>query len=132
MEIDLWTKTYNNDSIFNVGICSRLLHFHQWGCSSYGRAKMPLAGGLSSTKPADKTIEDIVKSTKASIQTKLGSTNVTVVNYKIQTVNGTNYFVKVKTDNGYAHLRIYKPFSGSPSLVSVQTGKTKDEEITYF
>ncbi|KAM9986310.1 hypothetical protein ACTFIY_010728 [Dictyostelium cf. discoideum] len=25
MEIDLWTKTYNNDSIFNVAICSRLL-----------------------------------------------------------------------------------------------------------
>ncbi|KAM9995353.1 hypothetical protein ACTFIY_001542 [Dictyostelium cf. discoideum] len=26
MGIDLWTKTYNNDSIFNVAIYSRLLH----------------------------------------------------------------------------------------------------------
>ncbi|KAM9955543.1 hypothetical protein ACTFIW_000448, partial [Dictyostelium discoideum] len=80
---------------------------------------MPLSGGLSTTKPADKTIEDIVNSTKAAIQTKLGSKNVTVVSYKTQVVNGTNYFVKVKTDNGYAHLRIYKPFSGSPNKINL-------------
>ncbi|KAK5584221.1 hypothetical protein RB653_005829 [Dictyostelium firmibasis] len=93
---------------------------------------MPLAGGLSEKHPADKTVEDIVDSVKGSIQTQLGTSNVTVISYKTQLVNGTNYFVKVRTDNSYAHIRIYKPFSGSANLVRVENGKTKEQEITYF
>ncbi|EAL67198.1 cystatin A2 [Dictyostelium discoideum AX4] len=95
---------------------------------------MTKVGGLGATHQADKTVEDIVNAVKPSIQSKLGTniSNLKVISYKTQLVNGTNYFVKVRTENGYAHLRIYKPFSGAASLVSVQDGKAKDDEITYF
>ncbi|KAN0030947.1 hypothetical protein ACTA71_009597 [Dictyostelium dimigraforme] len=86
---------------------------------------------LSVTHQPDKTIKDIINSTRASIKTRLGTNNVIVVSYKTQDVNGINYFIKVKTD-GYAHFGIYKPISGFPSLVSAQTSNIKDEEIIYF
>ncbi|KAK5584011.1 hypothetical protein RB653_005618 [Dictyostelium firmibasis] len=95
---------------------------------------MTKVGGIGATHQADKTVEDIVNSVKLSIQTKLGTniSHLKAISYKTQLVNGTNYFVKVRTENGFAHLRIYKPFSGSASLVSVQDGKTKDDDISYF
>ncbi|KAM4684392.1 cystatin-A-like isoform 1-T1 [Amazona ochrocephala] len=56
--------------------------------------------------------------------------------YKTQVVAGTNYFIKVQvSDTGYVHLKVFQslPYENKgPSLVGVQTGKTKDDPLTYF
>ncbi|NXG01134.1 CYTX protein, partial [Sakesphorus luctuosus] len=60
----------------------------------------------------------------------------TAVVYRTQVVAGINYFIKVevsKTD--YVHLKVFKSLpheNQDPSLVSFQTGKTKDDPLTYF
>ncbi|KFZ61634.1 Cystatin-B, partial [Antrostomus carolinensis] len=56
--------------------------------------------------------------------------------YKTQVVAGTNYFIKVQvSDLEYVHLRVFQslPYENQgPSLVSYQTGKTRDDPLTYF
>ncbi|NXH32655.1 CYTA protein, partial [Myiagra hebetior] len=56
--------------------------------------------------------------------------------YKTQVVAGTNYFIKVQvSDDDYAHLKVYQnlPYANQgPSLVGFQTGKTRDDPLTYF
>ncbi|NXC46905.1 CYTB protein, partial [Penelope pileata] len=56
--------------------------------------------------------------------------------FRTQVVAGTNYFIKVQeSDTGYVHLRVFEslPYENQgPSLVSFQTGKTRDDPLTYF
>ncbi|NXL65041.1 CYTB protein, partial [Chordeiles acutipennis] len=56
--------------------------------------------------------------------------------YKTQVVAGTNYFIKVQvSDHDYVHLRVFQslPYENQgPSLVAFQTGKTRDDPLTYF
>ncbi|NXT26655.1 CYTB protein, partial [Syrrhaptes paradoxus] len=56
--------------------------------------------------------------------------------YKTQIVAGMNYFIKVQdSDNDYVHLRVFQSLpqeNQGPSLVSFQTGKTRDDPLTYF
>ncbi|NXW05813.1 CYTB protein, partial [Fregetta grallaria] len=56
--------------------------------------------------------------------------------YKTQLVAGVNYFIKVQvSDADYVHLRVFQslPYENQgPSLVSFQTGKTRDDPLTYF
>ncbi|KFV59442.1 Cystatin-B, partial [Gavia stellata] len=56
--------------------------------------------------------------------------------YKTQVVAGLNYFIKVQvSDADYVHLRVFQslPYENrGPSLVSFQTGKTRDDPLTYF
>ncbi|NWV01341.1 CYTX protein, partial [Upupa epops] len=56
--------------------------------------------------------------------------------YRTQVVAGINYFIKVQvSDDSYVHLRVfqYLPHEDQgPSLVSFQTGKTRDDPLTYF
>ncbi|NXS83122.1 CYTX protein, partial [Erpornis zantholeuca] len=56
--------------------------------------------------------------------------------YRTQVVAGTNYFIKVQTsDDGYVHLKLFQslPYENQgPSLVAFQTGKTRDDPLTYF
>ncbi|NXA44279.1 CYTA protein, partial [Eudromia elegans] len=58
------------------------------------------------------------------------------IEYRTQVVAGTNYFIKVKVSDGtYVHLRVFQslPFENQgPSLTSYQTGKTRDDPLTYF
>ncbi|NWQ60899.1 CYTB protein, partial [Neopipo cinnamomea] len=60
----------------------------------------------------------------------------TAIVYKTQVVAGTNYFIKVQvSDTGYVHLKVFQslPYENQgPSLVSFQTGKTRDDPLTYF
>ncbi|NXK86079.1 CYTB protein, partial [Formicarius rufipectus] len=60
----------------------------------------------------------------------------TAIAYRTQVVAGTNYFVKVQdSSTEYVHLRLFQSLpheNQGPSLVSFQTGKTKDDPITYF
>ncbi|NXK45896.1 CYTB protein, partial [Chauna torquata] len=56
--------------------------------------------------------------------------------YKTQVVAGINYFIKVQvSDTEYIHLRVFQGLpheNQGPSLVSFQTGKTRDDPLTYF
>ncbi|NXV81722.1 CPI1 inhibitor, partial [Atlantisia rogersi] len=56
--------------------------------------------------------------------------------YKTQVVAGINYFIKVQvSDNNYVHIRVFQSLpqeNEGPRLVSYQTGKTRDDPLTYF
>ncbi|NXP52957.1 CYTB protein, partial [Heliornis fulica] len=56
--------------------------------------------------------------------------------YKTQVVAGINYFSKVQdSDDSYAHLKVFQSLpheNEGPVLVSFQTGKTRDDPLTYF
>ncbi|NXI48713.1 CYTB protein, partial [Chloroceryle aenea] len=56
--------------------------------------------------------------------------------YRTQVVAGINYFIKVQvSDSEYVHLRVFQSLPAmneGPSLVSFQTGKTRDDPLTYF
>ncbi|NWT21193.1 CYTB protein, partial [Vireo altiloquus] len=56
--------------------------------------------------------------------------------YRTQVVAGTIYFIKVHVSNAeYVHLKVFLslPYENQgPSLVGFQTGKTRDDPLTYF
>ncbi|NWR85432.1 CYTX protein, partial [Furnarius figulus] len=60
----------------------------------------------------------------------------TAIVYKTQMVAGINYFIKVQVSNTeYVHIRVFQSLpheNEGPSLVSFQTGKTRDDPLTYF
>ncbi|NXU83964.1 CYTX protein, partial [Xiphorhynchus elegans] len=60
----------------------------------------------------------------------------TAIAYKTQVVAGINYFIKVQVSSTeYVHLRVFLSLpheNQGPSLVSFQTGKTRDDPLTYF
>ncbi|NXJ94105.1 CYTB protein, partial [Corythaixoides concolor] len=60
----------------------------------------------------------------------------TAIAYRTQVVAGTNYFVKVQvSDDDYVHLRIFESLpheNQGPRLDGFQTGKTRDDPLTYF
>ncbi|NWI04553.1 CYTB protein, partial [Tichodroma muraria] len=60
----------------------------------------------------------------------------TAIVYRTQVVAGTMYFIKVQvSDAEYAHLKVFQslPYENQgPSLVSFQTGKTRDDPLIYF
>ncbi|NWI69354.1 CYTB protein, partial [Todus mexicanus] len=75
---------------------------------------------------------------KTQFESRVNSTCDTfkAVAYKTQVVAGVNYFIKVQvSDTEYIHLKVFKslPYENKgPSLVSFQTGKTRDDPLTYF
>ncbi|NXV57182.1 CYTB protein, partial [Molothrus ater] len=60
----------------------------------------------------------------------------TAIVFKTQVVAGTMYFIKVQVSNSeYVHLKVFQSLPHEnlgPSLVSFQTGKTRDDPLTYF
>ncbi|NWW09601.1 CYTB protein, partial [Oreocharis arfaki] len=60
----------------------------------------------------------------------------TAIEYKTQVVAGTIYFIKVQvSDDEYVHLKVFQslPYENQgPSLAGFQTGKTRDDPLTYF
>ncbi|XP_018430297.1 PREDICTED: cystatin-B-like [Nanorana parkeri] len=100
---------------------------------------MPMmCGGTGAVKAADSTVQELCDQVKAELEQKHGKQFDTfvAVSYKTQLVNGTNYFVKVQVgDEEYYHVRIHKALpheQGKVTLSTSQTGKTKEEEISYI
>ncbi|NXY26460.1 CYTB protein, partial [Atrichornis clamosus] len=60
----------------------------------------------------------------------------TATAFRTQVVAGINYFIKVQvSDTEYVHLKVFQGLpqeNQGPSLVDCQTGKTKDDPLTYF
>ncbi|NXB55460.1 CYTB protein, partial [Struthidea cinerea] len=69
-------------------------------------------------------------------QANTNCVDFTATEYKIQVVAGTIYFIKVKVcDDNYVHLKVFQslPYENQgPSLLGFQTGKTRDDPLTYF
>ncbi|XP_027537300.1 leukocyte cysteine proteinase inhibitor 1-like [Neopelma chrysocephalum] len=97
-----------------------------------------MAGGLSDTKPATPEIQHIVNQVKPQFESKenRNCAMFTAIVYRSQVVAGTMYFIKVQvSDARYAHLKVFQSLpheNQGPSLVSFQTGKTRDDPLTYF
>ncbi|XP_049680972.1 cystatin-A [Accipiter gentilis] len=97
-----------------------------------------MPGGLSETKPATPEVQHIVNQVKPQFESKENKTYDTfkAIVYKTQVVAGINYFIKVQVcDDNYVHLRVFVGLpheNQGPSLVSFQTGKTRDDPLTYF
>ncbi|NXX42374.1 CYTX protein, partial [Tricholaema leucomelas] len=76
-----------------------------------------------------------VKSQFESRQNRAYETFKAIV-YRTQVVAGINYFIKVQdSDASFVHLRVFEGLpheNQGPSLVSFQTGKTRDDPLTYF
>jgi cystatin-A/B len=81
-------------------------------------------------------VQSLLDSVRSDVAGHLGASDsgsLEGVCYKTQVVNGTNYFIKAKLgDNHHVHLRIHRPFSGSPSLHSVQRGHSAGSDIGFF
>ncbi|NXR82067.1 CYTA protein, partial [Pycnonotus jocosus] len=60
----------------------------------------------------------------------------TPTEYRSQVVAGTMYFIKVRvSDVEYVHIKVFQSLpceNQGPSLVAFQTGKTRDDPLTYF
>ncbi|NWR12195.1 CYTB protein, partial [Paradoxornis webbianus] len=58
------------------------------------------------------------------------------IEYRTQVVAGTMYFIKVQVSGAdYAHLKVFQSLpheNQGPSLADFQTGKTRDDPLTYF
>ncbi|KAM7180994.1 cystatin-B-like [Macrochelys suwanniensis] len=99
-----------------------------------------LPGGLTTTKPATPEIQKIADQVKPELEGKENKTYPVFVAlvYTTQVVAGTNYFIKVSISNSNdecIHLRVYESLpheNKEPSLTSYQTGKTKDDPLSYF
>ncbi|XP_005434391.1 cystatin-A [Falco biarmicus] len=97
-----------------------------------------MPGGLSEAKPATPEVQHIVNQVKLQFESRVNRTCgiFKAIVYKTQVVAGINYFIKVQvSDNEYVHLRVFQSLpheNKGPSLVSFQTGKTRDDPLTYF
>ncbi|KFU98551.1 PREDICTED: cystatin-A [Pterocles gutturalis] len=97
-----------------------------------------MTGGLSETKPATPEVQCIVNEVKPQFESRQNRTYdmFKAIVYRTQIVAGVNYFIKVQdSDHDYVHLRVFKSLpqeNQGPSLVSFQTGKTRDDPLTYF
>ncbi|KFO86113.1 Cystatin-A [Buceros rhinoceros silvestris] len=97
-----------------------------------------MTGGLSEPKPATPEVQHIVDQVQAQFQSKLNRTYsmFKAIEYRSQVVAGTMYYIKVQvSDTEYVHLKVFEslPYEHQgPSLVSFQTGKTRDDPLTDF
>ncbi|XP_026716930.1 cystatin-A-like [Athene cunicularia] len=97
-----------------------------------------MTGGLSDTKPATPEVQHIVNQVKPQFESRVNGTCdiFQAIVYRTQVVAGINYFIKVQVSNtDYVHLRVFQSLpheNQGPSLVSFETGKTRDDPLTYF
>ena len=95
-----------------------------------------MVGGLSEVQKSDEKINLLVKNVKKEFENKTYSTEIFEPDtYKSQIVNGVNYFIKIKTDKEYVHIRVHEALPHEQSKVTYnnhQLEKKKEDEITYF
>ncbi|TFK01436.1 tripartite motif-containing protein 66 [Platysternon megacephalum] len=89
-------------------------------------------------------VEEVVNDRSWKVKPQLeGKENKTypvfvAITYKTQVVAGLNYFIKVSisnSNNECVHLRVYQSLpheNKGPSLTSYETGKTKNDSLSYF
>ncbi|NWR57522.1 CYTB protein, partial [Bucorvus abyssinicus] len=97
-----------------------------------------MPGGLSETKPATAEVQHLVDQVKTQFESRVNRTYgmFKAIEYRSQVVAGTMDYIKVQvSDTEFVHLKVFQslPYENQgPSLVSFQTGKTRDDPLTYF
>ncbi|XP_063999060.1 cystatin-A-like [Pogoniulus pusillus] len=97
-----------------------------------------IRGGLSEAKPATPEIQHIVDQVKPEFERRQNQACAIfrAILYKSQVVSGLNYFIKVQdSEDSFVHLKVFEgisPENRAPSLEGFQTGKTRDDPLTYF
>ncbi|KAM6384681.1 cystatin-A-like [Alca torda] len=97
-----------------------------------------MPGGLSETKAATPEVQRMANEVKPQLEMKANRKYdiFNAIIYRTQVVAGVNYFIKVQvSDAEYVHLRVFQslPYENQgPRLDGYQTGKTKDDPLTYF
>ncbi|XP_065598314.1 cystatin-A-like [Cyrtonyx montezumae] len=97
-----------------------------------------MTGGLSDTKPATPEVQHLADQVKQQLESKENRTYgiFEAIVYRTQVVAGTIYFIKVQnSDHEFVHLKVFIPLpheNQDPSLMGFQTGKTRDDPLTYF
>ncbi|XP_038036585.2 cystatin-B [Anas platyrhynchos] len=94
----------------------------------------------SETQPATPEVQHIADQVKAEFQRREDRTFdiFRAIVYRTKLDAGTIFLIKVQdsdSDTGYAHLRVFQALpqeKQGPSLVSYQTGKTRDDPLNYF
>uniref|UniRef100_A0A8B9STD6 Cystatin-A n=1 Tax=Anas platyrhynchos TaxID=8839 RepID=A0A8B9STD6_ANAPL len=95
---------------------------------------------LSDTKPATPEVQYIADQVNPEFERREDRTFdiFRAIVYRTKLVAGTIYFIKVQdseSDTGYVHLRVFQALpheNQGPSLVSYETGKTRDDPLNYF
>ncbi|KAI1286657.1 Cystatin-A3 [Halotydeus destructor] len=94
-----------------------------------------MPGGVGEAKEIDETAQSVCDQVRSEVEAKTGRkfTEFQPLSFKQQLVNGVNYFIKVKVDNGeHLHVRAHRAFQGDVTLHSVQENKKLEDEITHF
>eukprot|EP00670_Eutreptiella_braarudii_P006212 CAMPEP_0174285428 /NCGR_PEP_ID=MMETSP0809-20121228/8764_1 /TAXON_ID=73025 ORGANISM="Eutreptiella gymnastica-like, Strain CCMP1594" /NCGR_SAMPLE_ID=MMETSP0809 /ASSEMBLY_ACC=CAM_ASM_000658 /LENGTH=97 /DNA_ID=CAMNT_0015381215 /DNA_START=28 /DNA_END=321 /DNA_ORIENTATION=+ len=97
-----------------------------------------MPGGVGGAQPMTEEVSTMVVALRSATETSAGVEFAVFepIQYSTQVVAGTNYFVKVKTDEDqYVHVRIFQPLphTGAPPEVhSVQVGKSEGDPIGHF
>eukprot|EP01132_Coremiostelium_polycephalum_P000629 gene629-780_t len=93
-----------------------------------------VVGGLSQTHKADPAIKNLVNIVKKNVEEKLGRSynKFEPISYRMQVVAGTNYFVKVQTDDQVIHTKIFVSLDQETKLTSLEENKSMSDDISYF
>ncbi|NWX13630.1 CYTA protein, partial [Aegotheles bennettii] len=97
-----------------------------------------MPGGLSDTKPATPEVQRIADEVLPQFESRVNRTYrmFLAIIYRTQVVAGINYFIKVQvSEDSYVHLRVFNglpPENQGLRLDGYQTGKTRDDPLTYF
>lgn len=95
-----------------------------------------MVGCLTEAKTKDDKIDELVNAIREEFENNNYLTQLFEADsYKSQVVNGVNYFIKIKTDKDYIHIRVHQSLPHNNSEVSYhshQLNKKKEDEITYF
>ncbi|KAM6310372.1 cystatin-A-like [Aegotheles albertisi] len=97
-----------------------------------------MPGGLSETKPATPEVQHIADEVQPQFESRVNRTcsMFTAIIYRTQVVAGINYFIKVQvSEESYVHIRVFKGLPHENQglrLDGYQTGKTRDDPLTYF
>merc|ERR1711868_105781 len=96
-----------------------------------------MCGGTTELKQPDDEARQVLSVIQSALLEKTGhSGKVDLIGYKTQVVAGTNYFMKIKIGENYAHARVFVPLphTGAPAELHSVDGNahTADSELAYF
>ncbi|XP_021044664.1 stefin-2-like [Mus pahari] len=98
---------------------------------------LKIKGGLSEARPATPKIQEIADKVRSLLEEKTNEKyeKFEATEYKVQVVQGLNYFIKMDVGCGcYLHINVLSGISSENDLklIGYQTNKTKNDELTYF
>ena len=97
-----------------------------------------MLGGISKkAQIATPDVSKLVAAHAGEISGKLGigQTSFDAITYKTQLVNGTNYFIKIRSDSDVYHVKIHKAIpamGGMTQFLGAEGGHSLGSEIKFM